>query len=152
VEIDTNGATRISGGNLMDIKKLEKAAEPGAFARFVAGLPQSHHHDHGGDGSIETLREAEYEGHHIVIRTTYRIEVDGKVLAVPLALGNDGQLHVHSLPNYQFASAIDMVKRLIDNFPEDFRPHRGEAKRSGGHGSHVPRKHAPRKRGKKAGK
>jgi hypothetical protein len=131
----------------MDIKKLEKAAEPGAFARFVAGLPRPHHHGHGGDGSIETLREDDYEGHHIVIRTTYRIEVDGKVLAVPLALGNDGQLHVHSLPNYQFASAIDMVKRLIDSFPEDFRPQRGEKKRSAGHGSR-----GPRKRGKKAGK
>ena len=46
---------------------------------------------------------------------------------------NDGQLHCHSLPNYQSPSAVDMVKRLIDNFPDDFKPSRRARKRAVGH-------------------
>lgn len=135
----------------MDIKKLEKAAGLEEFAGFVAGLSQSPdlQHDHGGDGSVETLREDDYEGHHIVIRTTYKIEVDGETLMAPIGLDNDGNLHCHALPNYQFPSAVDMIRRLIDNFPDDFKRKRaskkpsgkpGSKKSSGGHnhGSHKP--------------
>src|SRR3990170_142065 len=117
----------------MNRKKLTEAAAPEKFTAYVAGLPQPHHHDDG-DGSIETLREDEYEGHRISIRTIYRIAVDGKTLWVPLGLDNDGQLHCHSLPNYQSPSAVDMVKRLIDNFPDDFKPPRRSRKRDPGHG------------------
>jgi len=126
----------------MDIKKLARAAEPEKLAKYIAGVAQTHEHNHGNDGSVETLREDEYEGHHIVIRTTYKMEVDRKVLRVPLALGNDGQLHCHSLPNYQFASAIDMVKRLIDSFPDDFKRKRTAKKRSAGHRKHRSRRGA----------
>ena len=128
----------------MDSEQLAHAAEPEAFARYIAGLAQPQHHGHHADGSIETLREADYQDHHILIRTTYRIEVDGETVPVPLSLGNDGQLHCHSLPNYQFASAVDMVKRLIDAFPEDFPSH-GEGEHPGGHDHHTtPR---PRRKG-----
>lgn len=126
----------------MDIKKLAQAAEPEKLAKYVAGVTPAHGHDHGNDGSVETLREDEYQRHNIVVRTTYKIEVDGKVLRVPLALGNDGQLHCHSLPNYQFASAIDMVKRLIDSFPDDFKRKRNAKKRSAGHKKHSSRRGA----------
>jgi hypothetical protein len=126
----------------MDIEKLEKAAKPEQFAGYIVRLSQLHDHDlgHGGDGSIETLREDHYKGHHITIRTTYKIEVNARALQLPLGLDNDGNLHCHSLPNYQFASALDMVKRLIDNFPEDFRRKKREAKKPSdrriGHVSH----------------
>lgn len=117
----------------MNPKQLADEAGPAKLADYLANLPQPPHHGHGPGGAVETLREDHHKGHHIVIRTTYRIEVDGKVLQVPLALGNDGQLHCHSLPNYQFASAVDMVKTLIDNFPEEFQ---GPADQPGGHGPH----------------
>ena len=145
----------------MDIKELEKAAEPEEFAGFIETLPQPDHHVHGSGGSIETLREDDYEGHHIVIRTTYQIEVDGQVLQGPLGLDNEGNLHCHALPNYQFASAIDMVKRLIDNFPEDFKSKKGGGKKTGGHtgghaGAHsshtAQSSRKAQKRGKKGGK
>lgn len=141
----------------MDIKNLEKAAELEEFAGYLAGLQQPAHHEHGADGSIETLREDEYEGHRITIKTTYTIEVDGKVLQAPLALDNDGNLHCHSLPNYQFSSAINMVKTLIDNFPDDFKRKKssssskksaGSSKKSAGHGSHGAHKSAAKKGGK----
>ena len=115
----------------MNRKKLTEAAAPEKFTAYIAGLPHPHHHDEG-DGSIETLRKDEHEGHRILIRTIYRIEVDGKTLWVPLSLDNDGQLHCHSLPNYQSPSAVDMVKRLIDNFPDDFKGPRRARKRPPG--------------------
>ena len=125
----------------MDTEELAKAADPTSLADFVAGLPEPH--QHGAGGTIETLREEEHKGHRITIRTTYQIEVDGKPFQGDLALGNDGELHIHSLPNYQFASAVDMVKRLIDTFPEDFpapneqgSSSKKPSRRTGGGGHH----------------
>lgn len=105
----------------MDAKTLEKAAAPQALADYVAGLKPMHHMG-GKGGVIESVREAEYEGHTIVIKTTYQLEVDGRIFDVPLILDNAGNLQCHSLPNYQFGSAVDMVKQLIATFPDDFAP------------------------------
>ena len=68
----------------------------------------------------ETVREMDYKGHHIVIGTTYRIEVDGRSLGGHFIVTDDGQVQCHALPNYTFLSAVDTVKTLIDTFPEDF--------------------------------
>src|SRR5690348_16820229 len=76
---------------------------------------QGHQHP-----SSETIREADYEGHHIVIRTTYQIEVDGKPVTGHMGVTDDGKVHYHPVPNISFASALDMVKQLIDIFPDDF--------------------------------
>lgn len=67
-----------------------------------------------------TMREAEYKGHHIVVRTTYEIRVDGTPVTGHTAVTNDGQVHYHPIPNISFASAIDLVKQLIDVYPDDF--------------------------------
>ena len=32
----------------------------------------------------------------------------------------------HGLPNYSFPSTVDLVRELIDSFPEDFPPHSGD--------------------------
>jgi hypothetical protein len=125
----------------MDIEKLAEAAAPNTLAGYLVSLPPPHHPGRGADGSIDTRREDDHAGHHIVIRTTYRIEVDGTILQTPLALGNNGQLHCHALPNYQFASAMDLVKRLIETFPEDFPREPGAGEPSGGprgHGERAP--------------
>jgi hypothetical protein len=79
----------------------------------------------------ESVREAEYKGHRIVVRTTYHIEVDGQMLTGHFAVSNDGQVHYHPVPNISFASAIDLVKQLIDIFPDDFTTGHG------GHGNHL---------------
>ncbi len=67
-----------------------------------------------------SIREAEYEGRTIRIRTEYTIEVDGKPIHGHLAVTDDGHIHYHAVPNYSFSSAIDLVKRLIDEYPEEF--------------------------------
>ena len=76
--------------------------------------------------SSESVREADYRGHHIVVRTHYEIEVDGRAVMGHMGVSNDGQVHYHPVPNLSFASAVDLVKQLIDIFPDDFgsRAHR----------------------------
>jgi hypothetical protein len=76
--------------------------------------------EHAHPGQHETVREAEYRGHRIVVRTTYAIEVDGRPIEGHLGVSNDGRVHYHPVPNLAFPSAIDMVKQLIDTFPDDF--------------------------------
>jgi hypothetical protein len=78
---------------------------------------------------MESVRVAEYQGHHIVVRTRYEIEVDGKMLMGHVGVTNDGNVHYHPVPNLSFASAVEMVEKLIDIFPEDFGA-------SGPHGNH----------------
>jgi len=97
--------------------------------------------DHAHPGPHETVREADYRGHHIVVRTTYSIEVDGRPVEGHLGVTDDGTVHYHPVPNLAFPSALDMVKRLIDVFPDDFaaggpedEPHDGEAEH--GHDEH----------------
>ena len=79
------------------------------------GEIQGHQHP-----ASETIREADYEGHHIVVRTTYQIEVDGKPVTGHMGVTDDGKVHYHPVPNISFASALDIVKQLIDIFPDDF--------------------------------
>ena len=115
--------------------RLEEAAGYGAAAaasraaRNIINEPakskegRQHHH------KLESVREANHEGHHIVIRTKYTILVDDKPMVTPLHIANNGQLRCHALPNYSFPSAVDLVKQLIDVFPNDFA-------RDEGHGAH----------------
>jgi len=71
-------------------------------------------------GGAETVREDEYRGHRILIRTRYKIEVDGRPLTGHLGVTNDGRVHYHAVPNLSFPSAVAMVRRLIEAFPDDF--------------------------------
>ena len=73
-------------------------------------------------GPMASVREEDYKGHHIVVRTTYQIEVDGRPLTAHIALSNEGQIAYHGLPNMNFDSAIALVEAVIDHFPEDFSP------------------------------
>ncbi len=104
-------------------------------ARHVKSA-QKHQHQ-----SSENVREADYRGHHIVVKTHYRIEVDGRVVMGHMGVSNDGQVHYHPVPNLSFASAVDLVKQLIDIFPDDFgsRAHRMHRKKK-----RAPHRHAHR--------
>ena len=80
-----------------------------------------------------SVREAEYKGHYITVRTTYDIRVDGRPVTGHLEVTNDGHVHYHPVPNLSFASAVDLVKQLIDVFPDDFN---GHAPGGDGHEAH----------------
>jgi len=71
-------------------------------------------------GAQEIVREDDYKGHHIVVRTTYNITVDGQPVTGHIMLTNGGEVQYHGLPNYSFDSAVELARALIDNFPADF--------------------------------
>ncbi len=111
----------------MKRSELAQAAGPDALVERVAELgpelkrQDQDPHGHGHGTPMETTREATYRGHHIVIRTTYQIEVDGVPIQGHMGVSDDGQVHYHAVPNIGFASAVDMVKQLVDAFPDDFQ-------------------------------
>jgi hypothetical protein len=120
--------TRDEVGSEVPKDPYEDIAEPDKLVESVRraldeGPVGAHdaHAGHGGDGPLVSIREAEHKGHKITIRTEYTIEVDGEPLQGHFSVGADGNVHYHSLPNYEFASAIDLVKKLIDAFPRDFK-------------------------------
>jgi hypothetical protein len=69
---------------------------------------------------MSSVREAKHNGHHIVIKTTYQITIDGRPFKGQLGVTNGGSVHYHGLPNAGFASALDLVKTVVDTFPDEF--------------------------------
>lgn len=96
---------------LFDAYKQLKAGKP-----VVAG--HAEHLEHG--GPLVSIREVEYNGHKIVIRTTYEIKVNGKLLSGHVFVDNSGRVYSHAMPTYSFPSTVDLVKNLIDTFPDSF--------------------------------
>jgi hypothetical protein len=69
---------------------------------------------------MSSVREAEHNGHHIMIKTTYKITIDGRPFKGQLGVTNGGSVHYEGVPNAGFASALDLVKTVIDTFPDEF--------------------------------
>lgn len=105
----------------MDLDRLDDAVSPDEQAagveRFRARLEHLNDaHQHGD----QSLREVTHGKHTIRIATTYDIQVDGQPVTGHLLVTNEGSVHYHAIPNQEFASAVDMVKRMIDLAPEQF--------------------------------
>ena len=121
----------------MNSKTMAENADPAFLGNYLAALPRPQHVHSGPSSSV---REDDYRGHHVVITTTYEITVDGAPIDVHIGLSNDGTAHCHGLPAYQFASLVDVVRALIEYFPDEFpageptddRPH-GEKPEHPGH-------------------
>lgn len=106
---------------------LKSAATPDAMRAALAAhadelsttsLP---HHT----GSLADVREAEYRGHRIEVRTSYAITVDGRPFDIHVVVDNEGRVFYHGLPTRDFASVIDLVEKAIDLFPDDFGQENG---------------------------
>jgi hypothetical protein len=91
-----------------------------SYKRLKAGQPVAAGHAEHDKGPFESVRETEYNGHKIAIRTQYEIRVDGKPFSGHVYVDNTGKVSTHALPTYSFASAVDLVKKMIDAFPDDF--------------------------------
>lgn len=85
------------------------------FKKLLAGHQGGHGHD-----PDDSVREDHHKGHHIVIKTNYEVKVDGKRFTAPLDVSNAGTVQYHGIPTMGFASAIDLMRCIIDQFPEDF--------------------------------
>jgi hypothetical protein len=119
---------------------LVRAADPAGYADGLAATtpPAEGGHAH------PTVRTDTYAGHSIVVRTTYEVEVDGRPVTAAMHVDHDGNVSCHALPVYKTASIMEVVRLLIDVFPEDFpkppgRPRRPKRPGGGsqeGHGGH----------------
>jgi hypothetical protein len=107
----------------MAANRAEEAATPNSIAAYVksnaARTRKAQQMQHG--QSVVT-READHKGHHIVVRTHYEVEVDGKPLTGHLGVSDSGLVHYHPIPNLNYSSALDMVRKIIDVYPDDFGP------------------------------
>jgi len=118
----------------MDPGELASSADPAVLGAYLASLPTM---PHSHSGPSESLRQEIYEGRRIVIRTTYEITVDERPLHIPVSVSNDGTVDCHSLPTYSSPSAIDLVKHLIDYFPDSFPRESSPGHHEGGHTGHA---------------
>ena len=105
----------------MTTSPAEESPTPQSIAAYVktnaprARKAQKMHH-----GESVVTRETDYKGHHILVRTTYEVEVDGKPVMGHMGVNDAGSVHYHPIPNLRFDTALDMVKKIIDVFPDDF--------------------------------
>ena len=135
----------------METKKLATGAAPRKLSDYLTrARDKAPAHAGHGAGGAQSVREDNYRGHEIEIVTTYKILVDGKKIRAPLGVDASGQVHCHSLPNYQTASAVDMVRALIDGFPEEFerKPARAKSQPPASH----KRRPAPARKSRPAAK
>jgi hypothetical protein len=128
-------STRKNSSSLPTTGSIKKYVDRNAPK--VRNAMQSHHDHHG----AASLREAEYKGHKIQIRTTYQVTIDGRPVTGHLGVTDDGTVHYHPVPNKAFTSAVDLVRALIDIFPDDFPPAgkggKKRPRRDSGHAGHT---------------
>jgi hypothetical protein len=98
--------------------------------QLKAGKPVTAGHADHGKGPFQSVREVDYKGHKITIYTQYQIKIDGKPFGGHLYVDNSGKVSAHALPNYSFVSAVDLVEKMIDEFPDDFTTKKKKSDRS----------------------
>jgi hypothetical protein len=103
-----------------------------SYKQLKAGKPvaaMGHHTEHD-KGPFQSVREVDYKGHKIAIYTQYEIRVDGEPFTSHVYVDNTGKVSTHALPAYSFVSAVDLVKKIIDEFPDDFTTTKKKSPRS----------------------
>lgn len=111
----------------MPIKKSEALPTAKSISDYVTKNTSKEVHSgmmmrgdtHHSTGAV-SMREADYKDHKITVQTTYHIEVDGRPVTGHIDVSNEGTIAYHGLPNMSFDSTVDLVKMLIDQFPNDF--------------------------------
>jgi hypothetical protein len=84
--------------------------------QLYTGHGANHHQHH----PIESIREFDYKGSKIVIKTSYNITINDHPVNPHVFVDRKGHLTTHALPNYTFNSAVDMIKSIVDCMNIDF--------------------------------
>lgn len=99
----------------MEQHELEQLATPeqlsAALDLYQDDLQRLHNMH---NGPHESVRDVTYKGHDIRIATSYRIELDGRPITGHFLVNNSGRVHYHAIPNQEFSSAVDVIKRIVD--------------------------------------
>lgn len=80
------------------------------------------------------IREFSHAGHTVRVYTTYRVEVDDKPIRAHLSVDEDGQVYTHATPFVTYASAIDLMKAVINAYPASFEDSGSNHGETHGHG------------------
>ena len=116
--MDTSKARAIDykPGRIKDIeaRPFKEPSQPEWAKKLCAEHPPGHTED----GKISGVRKSVHRGHVIEIKTMYEITIDGKPYRGHLEVGNDGRLYCHATPYHKYESAVDMMKRVIDLYPD----------------------------------
>ncbi len=95
-------------------EKLERLLAPLRADKLAVPEGTSPPEEHGHSDSFTTIRKATHQDKEIEIHTTYKILLDGEPLMAHTMVLDDGTVHYHGLPQYSFASAMDMARKIIE--------------------------------------
>ena len=101
---------------LKNIVVFDKPSSPTWIGRRL-GVSQEHF----GGTVVAGIRKTEFNGHHIWIKTSYEITVDGVPFQGHAVLDGEGRLCSHACPYENFDSMLSLMKHLIDLYPESFQ-------------------------------
>jgi hypothetical protein len=116
-DLDKLAADFAARGYEPDGAELETDGPPAAHG-------QGHHHpvpthQHGGG-----VRRFAHRGHDVEIVTRYEVTIDGDPWDQHVEVLQDGSVTYHGLPQYALPSAVDLIRKVIDDeedTPEDLR-------------------------------
>lgn len=93
-----------------DLKALTKYSKS-PLSRRASTMARNH------KAGIRTARHGKFK---IEIATRYAVQVNGRKVPMVIEVGPDGSVSCHDIPHYITASAVDLVKAVIDAYPERF--------------------------------
>jgi hypothetical protein len=140
----TTRPTRRTRSGLPDVSVLKRYApdDPSAHPDWVKSQFPTYIADHHAGHETTVVREMAHQGHVVRIHTTYRVEVDGQPVRAHLSVDEDGRVFTHATPFVTYASALDLMRAVIDGYPDSFGgepagppdPHHDHGGHAHGHG------------------
>jgi hypothetical protein len=118
------------------MEELDKLAADFADRGYVADgaeledgpVARRHEHGHGEpaptDGHGGGVRRFTHRGHEVEIVTRYQVTIDGELWDQHVEVLPDGSVTYHGLPQYAVASAVELIRTVIDygyEVPDDLR-------------------------------
>lgn len=119
------------------LKEIAYPSETGIQPDWIAQRYPEYATDHDMAHELSSVRTAQHNGRNIKITTTYQIEIDGRSVHLHALVGNNGQLFCHTTPYVEYASAIELVKTLLDKFPDAFTHTMGDRPHHDNHRDHT---------------
>lgn len=92
-----------------------------------------------GKHEATSVREMTHNGHTVRIVTTYRVEVDGEPADMHLSVDEDGQVFTHATPFVTYSSAVDLMKEVMDAYPDAFSREDEQPDHDHDHDGHAER-------------
>ncbi len=100
------------------MKRVDPHSEGNTQPGWIAEQFPSYVDPHPMHRALTSVRSFTHKGHKVQITTTYEIQIDGRSVQFHAFVDNDGRVLCHSTPYESFSSTSDLVKQLMDRFPQ----------------------------------